>query len=93
MLFLAFSITFLGLFSGNLTALTLEPLGHVAGSGAALHGAMSTGGSMMLGAYIGSFYNNSPMPLALSYFLLCGISFWLTRSDPLTRNSPTPTEE
>ena len=88
MFFLGLSIVFLGLLSGNLTALTLEPLGHVAGSGAALHGAMSTGGSMALGAYIGSFYDNSPMPLALSYLLLCGISFWLTRSDPLTKNRP-----
>lgn len=48
---------------GNLNALAMEPLGHVAGTGAALIGAVSTAISVALAAPIGLAFNGTPVPL------------------------------
>lgn len=61
-----------GLLIGNLSALAMQPLGHIAGLGASIVGAISTLISVPLSIFIGSFYNNSTLPIALG-FLVIGI--------------------
>jgi len=61
-----------GLLIGNLSALAMQPLGHIAGIGASIVGAISTLISVPLSIFIGNFYNNSTLPIALG-FLVAGI--------------------
>lgn len=51
---------------GNLNALALEPLGHVAGMAASAMGALATLGGAVLGAVIGQFFDGTPLPLILA---------------------------
>ena len=52
-----------GLLFGNLNALAMEPLGHIAGLGAALVGAISTLISLPFGWLIGQMYDGTVLPL------------------------------
>jgi DHA1 family bicyclomycin/chloramphenicol resistance-like MFS transporter len=65
-------ITFfcMGLLFGNLNAMAMEPLGHIAGVGAAVVGSLSTFISIPLGTLIGHFYNGTIVPLVLGFALL-----------------------
>lgn len=62
-----------GLLFGNLNALAMEPLGHIAGTGSAVVGAISTSISVAAGAWIGQQYNDSVLPI-IAGFALCS---WL----------------
>ncbi len=48
---------------GNLNALAMEPLGHMAGLGAALIGAIATFISLPFGWLIGQLYDGTVLPL------------------------------
>jgi len=48
---------------GNLNALAMEPLGHVAGTGSALIGAVSTMLAVVLAVPIGLAFNGTPLPM------------------------------
>jgi len=61
-----------GLVFGNLNALAMEPMGHIAGIASAVIGCVSSLISMGLGAMIGQLYNNTLIPIA-SGFLVLGI--------------------
>lgn len=67
---------------GNLNALALEPLGHIAGMAGSLMGALATIGGAIAGAVIGQFYNGTVTPLAL------GIGAALLVGALLMRNMP-----
>ncbi|WP_071675191.1 multidrug effflux MFS transporter [Nioella nitratireducens] len=60
---------------GNLNALALEPMGHLAGMTASVMGAVATLGGAVLGAIIGQFYNGTPVPLVLSVLVCAAIGF------------------
>lgn len=60
-LILAFFMT--GLTMGNLNALAMEPVGHVAGLAASLMGAISTVGSTLLAVPVGLAFDGTPLPL------------------------------
>lgn len=64
---------FLGMQFGNLSALTMQPLGHIAGMGASVAGALSTTLAVPVGAAVGQQYNDTPIPLTLG-FLLFGVA-------------------
>lgn len=73
-----FSIGFL---FGNLNSIAMEPLGHIAGTGASVIGSVSTFISVPISKYVGSLYQGSLMPLIVS-FLALGIGsifiiFWM----------------
>jgi len=53
----------IGLTFGNLNALALQPLGHMAGVGASVVQSLSTVGSVMVAVPISLAYNGTPMPL------------------------------
>ena len=74
MAYLMLTFFFVGILFGNLNALAMEPLGHVAGIGAAVVGALSTLISVLLGTYIGQSYNGTILPLVMGLAVLSGLS-------------------
>ncbi|MGI9487841.1 MAG: multidrug effflux MFS transporter [Geminicoccaceae bacterium] len=63
MLYLLFTFFCVGLLFGNLNALAMEPLGHLAGIAASVIGTVTTLLSTLLGALIGLAYNGTVLPL------------------------------
>lgn len=81
-LFLAYlmlSFFCVGILFGNMNALAMEPLGHIAGIGAAVVGALSTFLSAFLGAVIGQSYNGTVLPLMIGLGILTGLSLLVVR--------------
>ncbi|MBL4871189.1 MAG: multidrug effflux MFS transporter [Robiginitomaculum sp.] len=60
----------MGFLFGNFNAIALEPLGHIAGVGAAVVGSLSTFLSLGLGRMIGAAYDQSLLPLLASFAIL-----------------------
>lgn len=58
-----------GILFGNLNALAMEPLGHVAGTGAAVVGAGSTVISVVLGSFIGQLIGDDVLPMLLGFLI------------------------
>jgi DHA1 family bicyclomycin/chloramphenicol resistance-like MFS transporter len=65
--FFALQFFTVGLLFGNLRALAMEPLGHMAGIGAALNGFISTVMAVPIANYIGSFVKTSVLPLFIGF--------------------------
>lgn len=79
MAYLMISFFCVGILFGNLNALAMEPLGHIAGIGAAVVGSLSTFLSAFLGALIGQNYNGTVMPLIFGLGILAGLSLVVVR--------------
>ncbi len=62
----------LGFIFGNLRALIMQPIGHIAGIGAAITGFIATLFSVPLGTFIGSFINTTALPMFIG-FSCCGL--------------------
>ncbi len=60
----------IGLLFSNLNAMAMQPLGHVAGTGAAVVGSLSTLNSLVLGTLIGQSYNATILPLVAGFAAL-----------------------
>ena len=63
MAYLLFVFFFMGILFGNLNALAMEPLGFIAGLGAALVGSISTLVSVILGVLVANAFDDTVMPL------------------------------
>ena len=61
---------FMGILFGNLNALAMEPLGHIAGLGAAVVGSISTLISVALGVVVAGAYDGTIMPLVTGFAVL-----------------------
>lgn len=70
MLFMAVAFFCLGLMFGNMTAMAMEPMGHMAGLASAFSGAFSTAMSLLLGIAIGQLFNGTLVPLAVGFLSL-----------------------
>lgn len=71
--FMAYSLLYffcMGLLFGNLNAMAMEPLGHIAGVGAAVVGSLSTLIAVPPGMVIGRMYQGDILPLLAGYALL-----------------------
>ncbi|MES2822393.1 MAG: multidrug effflux MFS transporter [Pseudomonadota bacterium] len=68
-----------GLMFGNLNAIAMEPMGHVAGIASAIIGSISSILSMFLGTLIGQLYNNTLIPVATGFLLLGIVSLLIMR--------------
>jgi len=79
MTYLLMSFFCVGVLFGNLNALAMEPLGHIAGIGAAIVGSLSTLISVLLGTVIGQSYNGTILPLVIGLAVLAGLSFMVVR--------------
>ncbi len=64
---------------GNINALAMKPLGHIAGIGAAVVGALSTLISVPIGIVIGQNYNGTIVPLVAGMAILSGLSLVVMR--------------
>ena len=73
MIYLIVSFFCIGLLFGNLNAMAMEPLGHIAGIGAAVVGSLSTFIAVMLGLVIGQNYNGTVLPV-ISGFAILGMA-------------------
>lgn len=71
--FLLLSFFCIGIVWGNLNALAMQPLGHIAGVGAAVVGSLSTLLSLPIGIFIGNSYNGTVLPLLMG-FAICGLA-------------------
>ncbi|MBK9586031.1 MAG: multidrug effflux MFS transporter [Alphaproteobacteria bacterium] len=60
----------LGLMFGNMSALAMEPMGHIAGSASAFVSFVSTGVAIACGFLIGQLYDGTVVPLAGGYLVL-----------------------
>jgi len=73
----------LGFLFGNLKSVAMQPIGHIAGIGAAITGFISTIMAVPIGIYIGSFIHTTALPLFIGFFLCgsvsLGIIFYLKR--------------
>ena len=63
-----------GILFGNQNSLAMEPLGNLAGIGAAVVGSLSTLISIPLGTLIGQSYNGTVVPLIIGIAVLSGLS-------------------
>jgi len=79
MAYLMLSFFCVGVLFGNLNSLAMEPLGQVAGIGAAVVGALSTFISVLLGTLIGQSYNGTILPLVSGLAVLTGLSLVVVR--------------
>jgi DHA1 family bicyclomycin/chloramphenicol resistance-like MFS transporter len=79
MAYLMLSFFCTGIVFGNINALAMQPLGHLAGLGAAIVGSLSTLISMLLGMLIGQSYNGTILPLVFGMTVLAGITIFVVR--------------
>lgn len=85
MSFLLFIFFCIGILFGNLNAMAMQPLGHIAGVGAAVTGSLSVFVSLPIATLIGDAYDGTVLPLALGFsvcsLLALGLLLWTAR-DP-----------
>lgn len=74
MLYAAVLFFSFGLVFGNVNALAMEPMGHVAGIASAIIGSVSSILSMVIGTSIGQMYNNTLVPITLGFLVLCSLA-------------------
>lgn len=72
--YLAVTFFCFGILFGNFNALAMEPLGHIAGVGAAVVGSLTTFMCVGLGALIGVSFNGTVFPLVIGFSVLGGAS-------------------
>lgn len=71
MLFLGLQFFAVGFLFGNLRSMAMEPLGHIAGVGAAITGFLATAMSVPISTLIGTYVTASALPLFIG-FMVCG---------------------
>ena len=67
----------LGMVFGNLNAMAMEPMGHLAGIAAAVIGSVSSMMSIVIGTTIGQLYNDTVMPLTVGFLLMSTLALML----------------
>ena len=65
--FFALQFFAIGFLFGNLRSLAMQPLGHIAGIGAAINGFVSTVMAVPIANYIGGFVSDSVLPLFIGF--------------------------
>ena len=88
--FLMISLLCVGFVFSNLNAMAMQPLGHIAGVGAAVIGFLSTLMSVPIAIYIGHSYNGTIIPLLLG-FIVCSLAgivlaIWTERTASAAEN-------
>ena len=69
----------IGILFGNLNSIAMEPLGHVAGTAAAVIGSITTLLAVVLSYLVGQAYDGTLFPLALAFVSLISVSALLTK--------------
>lgn len=68
-----------GVLFGNLNSLAMEPLGHIAGVGAAVVGSLSLLIAVLLSSLIGQSYNGTVLPLVVGFAVLSALGVLVMR--------------
>ncbi|MEM7709797.1 MAG: multidrug effflux MFS transporter [Pseudomonadota bacterium] len=71
------SFALAGLTVGNLNAIAMQPMGHIAGMAASVISALSTVLSVVIAAPIGLAFDGTPVPLMAGTALCGGAALWL----------------
>lgn len=83
-----------GVIQGNVNAIALEPLGHIAGTASSLVGVVSMTVANLLAGLVGQAYQGTVLPLALAFgatgLTATAVVFWTERGR-LFRNTVPPT--
>ena len=72
LLFCGLQFFAVGFIFGNLRALAMEPVGHIAGIGAAITGFLATMMGVIISTFIGRYVEDSVLPMFIG-FMVCGI--------------------
>ena len=67
-----------GLTIGNLNALGMEEMGHIAGLAASVIAAVSTVGAVIIAVPIALQFNGTPLPMAIGGLVCAILALWLT---------------
>ncbi len=67
-----------GLTIGNLNALAMEEMGHIAGLAASVIASISTVGAVMIAVPIALQFDGTPLPIAFGTLVLAILALWLT---------------
>lgn len=67
-----------GLTIGNLNALAMEEMGHIAGLAASVIASVATVGAVILAAPIALLFDGTPVPMAVGVLCMSIVAFWLT---------------
>ena len=76
-LFLAQLLFSIGFIFGNLNALAMQPIGHIAGIGASIIGCLSTLISIPIAAFIGHYITTTALPIFIGFAVCAGISLFM----------------
>lgn len=82
---IAFVLWLIGLFAmmgttmGNLNALAMEPLGHIAGLAASVMSSLATVGSVLLAVPVGQMFDGTPLPLIGGVTVFAALALALVR--------------
>jgi DHA1 family bicyclomycin/chloramphenicol resistance-like MFS transporter len=79
MVYLMMTFFGIGVLFGNQNSLAMEPLGHIAGIGAAIVGSLATFISVPMGTLIGQSYNGTIFPLVAGIAVMAGLSLVIVR--------------
>lgn len=93
--FMALQFLCIGFLFGNLRALAMEPVGHIAGIAAAITGFISTIMAVPISTFIGRYLDDTALPVFVG-FSLCSlvallILFYLKRKNPQGLSKPQQT--
>ena len=84
----------LGFMWGNFRAIAMEPIGHIAGIGAAINGFISTMISVPIASWIGAYLDDTALPLfiglAICGFLSVIIILFVGRNPKMVKSSNVP---
>ncbi len=75
LVFMAIQFFTIGFIFGNLRAIAMEPIGHIAGIGAAITGFVSTIMAVPIANFIGSFIHDTALPLFIGFTVFGSLSF------------------
>lgn len=88
LIFFALQFFAVGFLFGNLRALAMQPIGHIAGIGAAINGFISTVMAVPIANYIGGFVSTSVLPLFIGFsmFGILSLIVFIVLKDNTKRN-------
>jgi DHA1 family bicyclomycin/chloramphenicol resistance-like MFS transporter len=95
MLYAAVIFFCFGLLFGNLNALAMEPMGHIAGIAAAIIGSFSSVISITSGTLIGQLFNHTLIPMIVGFLLLsllALVAVFAAKPNTLAIEMPLPEE-
>ena len=85
--FLGLQFFAIGFLFGNLRALAMEPIGHIAGIGAAITGFISTIMAVPISTFIGRFVSDTALPLFMGFLFCSTLSILILVYLKVTKNS------